>query len=79
MSFVCNSLEKQIKPRQMRSGNSLTGAARLAAIVAPWIVVPIVALALKGGPNLSGPALFASGLFAGFLLDSRLPISASYS
>jgi hypothetical protein len=56
----------------MRSGKSLTGTARLAAIVAPWIVVPIVALALKGGPHLSRLDLFASGLLAGFLFGLPL-------
>jgi hypothetical protein len=56
----------------MRSDDSLPGAARLAAIVATWIVIPIVALALKGGPHLSHLDLFVAGLFAGFLFGLPL-------
>jgi hypothetical protein len=49
------------------SRDRLTSAARLAAFVAPWVVVPIVALALKGGPHSSRLELFTSGLFVGVL------------
>lgn len=38
-----------------------------AILIAPWAVVPIIALALKGGPHLSRLELFVSGLFVGTL------------
>ena len=49
----------------MRRTDSLKSSARYAAFVAPWTVVPIVALALRGGPHLSRLELFFSGLFVG--------------
>jgi hypothetical protein len=51
----------------MRSGNSLTGAARFAALVSPWIVVPIIALASKGDPHSTRLELFTTGIFMGIL------------
>jgi hypothetical protein len=56
----------------MRSGDNLTGAARFAAVVAPWTVVPIIALALKGGPHLSRLELFGSGILMGLLFGVPL-------
>jgi len=52
----------------MRRSEGLKSSARRAAIVAPWTVVPIVALALKGGPHLGRVELFVSGLFVGALV-----------
>lgn len=42
-------------------------AARTAILIAPWPVVPIVALAIKGGPHLTRLDLFVSGVFLGIL------------
>jgi len=52
----------------MRASSDLRTSARNAALVAPWTVVPIIALALKGGPHLSRFELIASGFFVGVLL-----------
>jgi hypothetical protein len=40
-------------------------SSRVAALVSPWVVVPIVALALKGGSHLSQFELMAGGAFLG--------------
>jgi hypothetical protein len=40
-------------------------SSRVAALVSPWAVVPIVALALKGGSHLSQFELMAGGAFLG--------------
>lgn len=45
---------------------------RRAVLIAPWAVVPIVALALKGGPHLGRLELFVSGLFLGTLVGVPL-------
>jgi len=42
-------------------------SSRTAALVSPWAVVPIVALAMKGGPHLSQLELMAGGAFLGVL------------
>jgi hypothetical protein len=42
-------------------------SSRTAALVSPWAVVPIVALAVKGGPHLSQLELMAGGAFLGVL------------
>lgn len=47
-------------------------AAWAAILIAPWAVVPIVALALKGGPHLSRVELFVSGIFVGMLFGVPL-------
>jgi hypothetical protein len=39
----------------------------MAALVAPWVVVPIVALAMKGGPQSSKIDLIAGGTFMGIV------------
>jgi hypothetical protein len=39
----------------------------MAALVSPWVVVPIVALASQGGPHLSKWELLASGSIYGVL------------
>jgi hypothetical protein len=49
----------------MRRTDSLKTSARHAGFVAPWTVVPIVALELKGGHHLSRLELFFSGLLVG--------------
>jgi hypothetical protein len=56
----------------MRSGNSLTGASRFAAVFAPWAVVPIIALASKGGPHSSRLELFHSGILLGIVFGVPL-------
>jgi hypothetical protein len=42
-------------------------SSRMAALVSPWVVVPIVALASKGGPHLSKVELLATGSFFGIM------------
>ena len=48
------------------------GTAMAAILIAPWAVVPIIALALKGGPHLSRLDLFVSGIFVGTLFGVPL-------
>ena len=43
-------------------------SSRVAALVSPWVVVPIVALSLKGGAHLSKLELIAGGAFLGVFL-----------
>ena len=57
----------------MRSTTDLGTAARAAAFLAPLAVVPIVAVALKGGSHLGRIELFISGLFVGVIFG--LPIT----
>ena len=47
-------------------------AAWAALLIAPWTVVPIVALALKGGPHLGRLDLFVSGIFVAILFGVPL-------
>ncbi len=47
----------------MRSSESLKRSTASAVLISPWSVVPIIALALKGGPHLGRAELLASGLF----------------
>jgi hypothetical protein len=42
-------------------------SSRRAALIAPWVVVPIVALALKAGPHLSKVELIVGGTFMGII------------
>jgi hypothetical protein len=46
--------------------------AKAAILIAPWAVVPIVALALKGGPHLGRLELFVSGIFVGIVFGVPL-------
>jgi hypothetical protein len=46
--------------------------ATAAILIAPWAVVPIVALALKGGPHLSRLEMIVSGIFMGTLFGVPL-------
>ena len=61
----------------MRGSSDLTGYARLALFVAPWAVVPIVALSLKGGAHLSKPELVLSGVFLGSVFGLPLAYLAT--
>ena len=56
----------------MQNCRDLKTSAKYAAFIAPWSVVPIVALALKGGEHLSRAELFLSGLFVGTLFGVPL-------
>ena len=60
----------------MRSTPELTGAARLALVVAPWTVIPIIAVMLKGGPHLNRWELILSGLYVGGLFGLPLTYAA---
>jgi hypothetical protein len=48
------------------------GAGWAAILIAPWVVVPIIALALKGGTHLSSLELFVSGIFVGMVFGVPL-------
>jgi len=60
----------------MRSTPGLTVAVRLALVVAPWAVIPVIAVALKGGPHLSRSELILSGFFVGGLFGLPLAYAA---
>src|SRR4051794_16564151 len=58
---------------RVRSTPDLSRAVRLALLVAPWAVIPIIAVVLKGGPHLNRSELILSGLFVGGVFG--LPLS----
>lgn len=54
------------------SANDPKVSAGNAILISPWAVVPVVALALKGGPHLDRLELFASGICVGVLFGVPL-------